>query len=132
MKKLLIRVGASKDFYGAFVVEYNGIWASGKTVAECKENVEQAISLIKSELPVEQWPEILKEEYEIVWQYDVQSLLQFYSKYFTNTALERMTGIHHKQLWNYLHGVSTPRAAAKHKIEDAFHKLGAELMSIKL
>ncbi len=101
MKKLLIRVGASKDFYGAFAVEYNGIWASGKTVAECKENVEQAISLIKSELPVEPWPEILKEEYEIVWQYDVLSLLQFYSKYFTNTALERVTGIHHKQLWNF-------------------------------
>ena len=132
MRKLLIRVGVSKDFYGAYAVDYDGIWGSGKTVAECKESIMQSIFLIKSELPVEQCPDILKDEYEIVWQYDVQSLLQYYSKYFTNTALQRMTGIHHKQLWNYLHGVSVPRAAAKQKIEDAFHKLGAELMSIKL
>lgn len=34
------------------------------------------ISLIKSELSVEQWSGVLKDEYGIVWQYDVQSLCQ--------------------------------------------------------
>ena len=43
-----------------------------------------------------------------------------------------MTGINHKQLWNYAHGVSKPRPAAKQKIEEAFHKLGAELLAIRL
>ena len=42
----------------------------------------------------------------------------------TPAALERLSGIHRKQLWNYLHGRSKPR---EQQIEKALHSLGAEL-----
>lgn len=50
----------------------------------------------------------------------------------TSTALERLTGINKKQLWNYSHGVSKPRKAERDKIENALHFLGRELMEFSL
>ena len=78
------------------------------------------------------WPQIIKGEYTIEWHYDVQTLLQHYQGIFTNAALERLTGIHQKQLWNYANGISKPRPAARQKIQNALHALGAELMALSL
>ena len=50
----------------------------------------------------------------------------------TPAALERLSGIHQKQLWNYLHGRSKPCKQQIEKIEKALYSLGAELMSISL
>lgn len=130
--KLIITICASEDSFGAFSENCEGIYAAGDTVAEAKDDVLEAIRLIKKNLPEERWPEIIKGEYTIEWHFDVQSLLQYYQGIFTNAALERLTGIHQKQLWNYANGVSKPRQAARQKIEKALHSLGAELMALSL
>lgn len=132
MDKLVITICASSDSFGAYSENYDGIYAAGDTVAEVKADVLESIRLIKENLPKEQWPEILKGEYTIEWHYDVQTLLQHYQGVFTNTALERLTGIHHKQLWNYANGISKPRPAARKKIQNALNSLGAELIALSL
>lgn len=55
-----------------------------------------------------------------------------YAGIITPAALERLSGIHQKQLWNYMHGRSKPRKNQVQKIEKALHTLGLELMSIAL
>lgn len=131
-EKLIINICASKDSFGAYSENCEGIYAAGDTVAEAKADVLEAIRLIKKNLPEGRWPEIIKGEYTIEWHYDAQSLLQYYQGIFTNAALERLTGINQKQLWNYANGVSKPRPIARQKIQNALHSLGAELMALSL
>lgn len=132
MEKVIITICASKDSFGAYSENCEGIYAAGDTVADVKADVEEAIRLIKANLPEDRWPDAIKGEYEIEWHYDTQSLLQYFQGIFTNAALERLTGIHQKQLWNYANGISKPRAAARHKIQTALNKLGRELITLSL
>ena len=132
MEKLEIIICASKDHFGACAENCEGIYAAGNTVEEVRKDVEETIRLIKENLPEERWPEILKGEYEIVYKYDTQSLLNYYSGILTHAALERLTGINKKQLWNYANGVSKPRPAQVKRIETALHKLGTELIALSL
>jgi len=52
--------------------------------------------------------------------------------FFTNAALERITGINQKQIQHYASGIKRPRPEQLKKIEVAFKKLGAELASVEL
>ena len=55
-----------------------------------------------------------------------------YKGIFTNSALERITGINQKQFQHYASGLKKPRAAQAKKIESALHKLGSELLALEL
>ncbi len=79
-----------------------------------------------------QYPAWLDGEYQIVYKFDTQSLLQYYAGIITPTALGRLSGINPKQLWSYMNGKSKPREPQVKKIEAALHKLGNELTSISL
>lgn len=120
--------------YGAYVEEINGVGGIGVTLDEVKRSLEEGLVVLKEACedygsPV---PEELQGEYRIVFRMDTRSFLQMYCKIFTKSALERLTGINQKQLWHYAKGISTPRPAQVKKIEDALHKLGAELLSLEL
>ncbi len=130
--KLIISISASKDSFGAFAENCEGIYASGESVTEVKQDVLEAIRIYKEITPVQDWARPIKENWPIEWHYDVQSLLLYYQGIFTKSALERMTGINQKQLWNYANGISKPRKQAKEKIERALHNLGHELLELSL
>lgn len=104
----------------------------GGSVAEVKRNVLEALRIYKSANPESEWEEPIRENWPIEWHYDAQSLLGYYQGIFTNAALERLTGINQKQLWNYSKGISKPRKQAKEKIEKALHALGSELLELSL
>lgn len=78
------------------------------------------------------YPDFLDEDFEVVYKFDTESLLQYYSGILSLSGLEKITGIHQKQLWNYLHRKSKPRKAQVEKIEKGLHALGSELISISL
>lgn len=130
--KLIISICASKDSFGAYAENCEGIYAAGDSVRDVKQDVLDAIEIYKEITPESEWAEPIKEGWPIEWRYDVQSLLLYYQGVFTNAALERMTGINQKQLWNYANGVSKPRKQAKEKIENALHSLGHELLELSL
>ena len=77
-------------------------------------------------------PSILKGDYTLVFRFDVESFLNYYKGIFTNAALERLTGINQKQFQHYSTGLKKPRETQIKKIESAFHKLGGELITVKL
>jgi hypothetical protein len=130
--KLLINICASNDSFGAFAENCEGIYASGDTAADVKRDVLEAIRIYKEITPEAEWAAPIKEDWPIEWHFDVQSLLMYYQGVFTNAALERITGINQKQLWNYANGVSKPRKQAREKISNALHSLGHDLLEFSL
>lgn len=132
MEKLVIVISASSDSFGAYSENCDGIFGAGDTLEQCRKDVETSIEQIKRTQPYEAWPEIIKGAYEIEWCYDVVSLLNYCNRYFTLAGLERITGIHQKQLWSYMHGQTKPRAAQKERIRTSLLSFAKELSSFSL
>ncbi len=134
MAQITVIIERAENNFSAYVQEIDGIAATGRTVDEIKASVIDAIeeyisacSDLNSEIPA-----VLRGQYEIVFQMDIESLLKIYDGIFTKSGLERLTGINQKQLWHYANGISKPRQAQKQKIETALHRLGSELISLSL
>lgn len=132
MKQVHIIIEKGKDMYGAYAENVGGVWGAGETPAEAKESVVETIRLLKKYNKPHNIPAILKGDYELVYRFDTESLLNYYKKIFTNSGLERITGINQRQLQHYSSGLKKPRPAIKKKIETALHKLGSELLAITL
>lgn len=118
---------ASGDSFGAYSENCRGIWAAGDTVEKCKADAEEAINLIKSNLPESQCPEQIRGDYEIEWRYDIESFMYYYGSLISLAGMERITGINQKQLWAYMHGRRKPRQAQKEKIANSLHKFAKDL-----
>jgi len=78
------------------------------------------------------YPVFLDGEFDVLYKFDVESLLTYYSGILSLSGLEKVTGIHQKQLWAYLHQKSKPRRPQVEKIEKGLHALGRDLMRISL
>jgi len=132
MKTITIILEASKNCFGAYSEGDEGIYGAGDTIEECKQSVQDAIDSIKEFMSKDQIPEVLKGKYEIVYKYDIESILNYYKGILTNSAIERLSGINQKQLHHYASGLKKPRIEQRKKIETALHDLGRELLSIKI
>lgn len=133
-KKSEIRVviEMSSDHFSAYAENVEGIYGAGDSVEEAKQSVLNAIELLKKHNTAENLPRILKGDYNVIYHMDVPSVLNYYKGIFTLSAMERLTGINQKQLQHYASGLRNPRQTQSHKIEEAFHKLGSELLAIEL
>ena len=131
MKIIKVLIGRSKDFYGAHSVNVKGINGGGETIEDVKKSVLECIEIIKT-FDDKNIPAALKGEYDIEWQLDVGSFLQYYKGIFSQTGIARLTGINEKQLNHYASGLKKPRPAQAKKIEAALHQLGSELLALKL
>jgi predicted RNase H-like HicB family nuclease len=130
-KKLIINIGASSNHFGAYAENCEGIYGAGNTVEETKENVMEGLRLFVK-YNQDNLPAILQGDYEVEYHYDTQSFLNYYNRIFTNVALERITGINQKLLHHYSSGLKKPREKQRKKIESALHRLGNELLAVKL
>jgi len=126
MKQVKIIIERSKDAYWAYAEKLEGVSGVGDTVQEAKQSALKGIEIQK------QLGNIPDKDYQVVFKFDTQSLLNYYNKIFTNAALERMTGINQKQIQHYATGLKKPRPTQTKKIETALHRLGSELMAVEL
>lgn len=76
------------------------------------------------------YPAVFDGEYEIVYKFDVRSVLEHYRGVFSLSALQTITRINQKQLAHYASGLSKPRKAQAEKIAEGLHKLADELRTI--
>lgn len=134
MKTIKVIIERAENNYSAYLDGIDGIVTTGATVDEIKSNMYNAINALIEECKEFgcEVPEDLQGDYELVFQMDVKSLLDFYSGVFSKSGLERITGINQKQLWHYASGGRTPRPEQAMRLEVALHKLGRELLSISL
>jgi hypothetical protein len=132
MRLVKIIVEKTKDMYSSYAENVPGIYGGGDTVEEAKRSVLDAIRLLKSHNDKKNIPALLKGEYTVVYKYDLESFLRHYKGIFTNSGLERITGINQKQFQHYASGLKKPRPAQAKKIESALHRLGSELLLLEL
>ena len=132
MEKIIMIVGASKDMLNAYSDNCDGIYAGGESIEAVKADTYEAIRLIKKNLPEDRWPNQIKGEYEIEWKFDVPSFLEYYSGFMSLAGMEKMTGIHQKQLSNYLNHRAVPRQKQADRIITGIHRFARELLSITL
>ena len=132
MEKIIMNISASKDSFGAFSENCEGIFAAGDTIEDTKADTYEAINLIKKNLSEDRWPKQIKGDFEIEWKFDVPSFLEYYSSFISLAGMEKMTGINQKQLSNYLHHRAKPRQKQADRIISGIHKFARELLSITL
>jgi len=132
MKLIKVIIEKTKDMYSSYAENVPGIYGGGDTVEEAKKSILDAIKLFKEHNDTKHIPAILKGKYAIIYKYDAESFLKHYKGIFTNSALERITGINQKQFQHYASGLKKPRPAQAKKIESALHKLGSELLALEL
>lgn len=134
LQKLDVIVGQTGNNYSAYIEGLDGIVATGATLEEIRSNMIEAIDLYIETCKEEglDIPKPLQGDYSLEYRVDVQNLLNMFSGIFTKSGLERLTGINQKQLWHYANGKSHPRRAQVLKIENALHRLGNELISLRL
>ena len=135
MNKAIVTVGLTKNNYCAHVIIGDGIAVSiGDTFEELKQQIKEAVEFHLEGMREDgdEIPAVFEGEYEFIFQFDPQSLLQHYNGIFTNAALERITGINQRQLQRYSTGVSKPRRQQAKKIQTALHNLGRELLVVEL
>lgn len=134
MRKVKVLISIAPDgFYTAYCEDHPAIFGGGDTPAEAIEELRETIRLDK-ELGDKAaiYPDWFDEEYEFVVGWDIEDLMAYYAGIITPAALSRLSGIHPKQIWAYMHGKSKPRKAQLQKMEDALHKLGAELTHLSI
>ena len=132
MEKIIMNISASKDMFGAFSENCDGIYAAGDTIEATKADTYEAIRLIKKNLPEDRWPEQIKGEFEIEWKFDVPSFLEYYGTIMSLSGMEKLTGVNQKQLSNYLHHRAVPRQKQADRIITGLHKFAREILSITL
>ena len=69
-------------------------------------------------------------EAEFVFEFDVASFLNYYSKTLSLAGLSRVTGINQQQLSHYATGRKRPRPVTVHKIEYSLHNLSKDLSQV--
>lgn len=131
MKAIKIIIERNEDGFWGYAENEKAIVGGGDTVQECKQDVLDCIETLK-ELNADNKPSFLEKEYELVYKFDTASLLNYYKGIFTNSALERITGINQKQIQHYASGHRNPRLEQRLKIENALHTLGKELLAVEL
>jgi len=125
MEKLIVTIAKGIENYGAWIGSIPGIYGQGDTVEDAKKELDEGLKLfIKYNKEV---PAILQGEFEYVYQFDVASFLEYYSKVFSKPALEHITGINQKQLFHYASGLRKPSEKTVTKIDNAFRRFVGEL-----
>jgi predicted RNase H-like HicB family nuclease len=132
--KVSVDVFYSGRNFSAYVPVLPGCVATGITPKEVNKRLSEAVEFhVKSSLEDgDDIPDVFKGDYELVYKYDAEGLLNYYKGIFTKTALHRLTGINSKQLHHYASGTKKPRRAQIEKLENAFHELGRELIEVRL
>ena len=132
MKQIHVVLELGKDGYGIWFEELENVFGFGETVEAAKKDAKAAlegyiVALNRCNQPV---PEILKGEYELVFEFDTKALLKHIDGIVTKKAISEASGINKSQLTHYSSGLKKPRKEQREKIINGLHKLGRELLSV--
>jgi predicted RNase H-like HicB family nuclease len=135
MEKVTVTVGLTEKNYCACLVIGDGVVvATEKTFDNLKKEMQSAVEFHLEGMREDEdyIPNVFLNEFQLVYQFDSESLLSHYKGIITNAALERLTGINRRQLTHYASGLRKPRPEQRQRIKKALHKLGNELLEVEL
>lgn len=130
MEKVIIKAArtdngycCSCDIIPGWVVAYTG------DIDGFKDYVQESVDfwLEGRKEKGEYYPKVFDGDYELVYDFDIATLLDYYRGVFSFSALQTITGINQKQLAHYASGVSTPRPKQIEKIKVGLRKLAKDI-----
>lgn len=127
--KLVVIVEFAEGNLAAYFKDIDGIAITGNNIREIKISAKEAIELYietSKEMNLE-IPNVLKDDFQLVYKYDLCSFLNAYSKVLGKAALENITGINQKQLWHYASGKRKPSKQTIDKVANSIHDFAKEL-----
>jgi len=132
MKKIVMIEIGNDGSYGAYLLNNDlpfGIIGDGVSVKEAMNDFLNSYQEMREyyQEKNKKFPEV-----EFEFHYDVASLLAYYGNIITLAGLQRLTGINQGQLSHYVTRRKKPTQKTTQKIENALHKFGQELSSLKL
>ncbi len=80
----------------------------------------------------DKYPPVFDGEYEVYYDFDVATLLDYYRGIFSFAALQVVTGINQKQLAHYASGVSVPRQKQVEKIKSGLRRLAKDIQTVTI
>jgi predicted RNase H-like HicB family nuclease len=133
MKTILVKIERNKDGFGVYA-ENEVFTGMGDTLDKAIDNMVEGIKLYvetmkEAKIP---YPAYLNGDYEFKFEYDMESMISYYAGIVGFSGLEKITGIHQKQLGSYAKGESAPRKEQSKRFVTGLHKFGVELNAISL
>ena len=132
MKTIKVVIEKTPDMYFAYAENVEGIYGGGDTPQEAKESILKSIKLLIENNTKENIPSILKGEYNIKYEFDTESLINYLKGIITYPGIERITGVNEKQIAHYSSGLKKPRKEQREKIQNGIHNFAKELLAIEL
>lgn len=135
MEKVVMNVARTNTGYGCCCDLLPGwVVAGSNDFNEFKIEVQESIAFYVdcSKEDGTAYPSVFDGEYQIIYKFDVSSLLNYYRGIFSFSALQTITGINQKQLCHYASGISKPRSKQAQKIVDGLHRLAEELLTVSI
>lgn len=133
MEKVVLETARTENGYSCtcgllpgWLVAYDGDFEGFRKYVE--ESVDFYLECARED--GEAYAPVFDGEYELVYRFDVQSLLEYYRGIFSFSALQTITGINQRQLSHYASGVSKPRAKQAEKIAEGLRRLAKELQVV--
>lgn len=134
MKQNVVEISFTGNNFSAHLPALPGCVSTGSTPGEVKQYIQEAIVLHLAGMKEDgdRIPKSFSGAYELVYNFDIPSLINYFKGILTNSAWERLTGINQKQMQHYATGHRKPRPAQRAKIITALHSFGKELLSVEL
>ena len=134
MKTLKAIIEKGKDgLYSVYTPEITGLYGSGETENEAKENLNEAIEMALEHVEeTGDWGDYspLKENYTIEYVYDLSGFFKAYD-FFDVTALANKIGINASLMRRYKTGMKKASYAQKAKISNGIHLIARQLNAVK-
>lgn len=135
MKKVRVLIERGDDgTYGVYMPDGSGLsWSAsgeGESLETAINDFMAAYEDVKNYFSQAGKP--FEEDVAFEFSYDVPSFLNYYKGVLTLAGLGRITGINQRQLSQYASGRRHPSEKTSRKIEQALHRLGAELSALRL
>lgn len=120
-----------KDGYSVSFQEISNVYGFGVTVDEAKKDAREALDAFITYLKEKNkpLPNELQGDFELSFEFDINTLLELAEKVVTLQALAAAAKINPGQLSHYKNGVK-PRPEQRRKIVEGLHNIGRELLTV--
>lgn len=129
MYKLRVVITGGKDQFGAWIDGYSFITSAGDTLDDAKKGIRESLDLMMDSDP--ELASVLGGR-ELDFIFDITGAIKYYRQFIDYPGMNKITGVHPKQLWSYANGYKQPRKETAQKIIENLNNFGKELSGLTI
>lgn len=132
METVNVIVEKTNTGYSAYMPNVPGVVSVGETFNELRKNIQEAVSLYleTSREFGDKIPEVLSEEYQLVFRFDIQTFMEWLSKVMSQKGLSDIAEMNESLVSQYANGIKKPGPKQLKRMENALHRFADDLHAI--